>query len=146
MEVTPIQITNMMLTLCNRGIEKDISIVKAITNQEGRTIKKYEKTPEKRILREEISDIAVDFLKEVVNTGTARSINLAEIGGAGGKTGSAQAVLNGEDTVHGWFTGFYPAENPKYIITILIENSPTGSQINLPIFETISKKLYNLNY
>ena len=48
-------------------------------------------------------------------------LELENIGGAGGKTGSAQAVLNRKETIHGWFSGFYPKNNPKYVITVLVE-------------------------
>lgn len=144
-EVTPIQITNLMMILANKGVEKAISITKAITNQEGRIIKEYQKTPSKRVLEEGVANIALAFLKEVINQGTARSIKLSDLGGGGGKTGSAQAVLDGQDTIHGWFSGFYPSDNPKYVITILIENSNTGSKITLPVFEDIVRKIHQIN-
>ena len=41
-------------------------------------------------------------------------IDLDEIGSCGGKTGSAEAILNRKELFMGWFSGFYPAYNPKY--------------------------------
>ncbi len=141
-EVTPLQITNMLLTIINNGIQKDISIVKGITNKDGIMIKAYNKSEDKLILGENVVDTIIGPLEEVLISGTGRRLDLDEIGGAGGKTGSAQGVLNGKEAVHGWFAGYYPRDNPQYIITVLVEDGRSGSLSAGPIFEEICKKLH----
>lgn len=142
-EVTPLQITNMMLILANRGIQKHMTVIEGITNTEGKVLKEFNKNPDKRIVLEENAEILNELLMNVVKYGTARDIDLwkGNYGGAGGKTGTAQAIYKGELAVHGWFTGFYPGDNPKYIITVLIEDAYYGSKSATPIFEQISKEL-----
>ena len=71
----------------------------------------------------------------------ARDIDLQSIGGAGGKTGSAEAILKNTRTIHGWFAGFYPEKNPQYVITAIIEEGKSGSKSAAPIFEKIAKEL-----
>lgn len=143
-ETTPIQITNMLLTIANNGIEKDMTIIKGITSKNGNMIKPYNKEDDKRIISKEFSEITQELLREVVLTGTAKSLDLDHIGGAAGKTGSAEAFFKGKETVHGWFTGYYPANNPKYIITVLVEQADFGSKSATPIFEKICKEIYEL--
>lgn len=140
-EVTPLQITNMLLTIVNNGIQKDINIVKGITNKDGIMIKPYRKKEDKLILSKDLVEAIKEPLEEVLISGTAKRLNLDEIGGAGGKTGSAEGTLNGEKAVHGWFIGYYPKENPQYIITVLVENGRSGSLSAAPIFEEICHKL-----
>src|SRR5690606_11998562 len=53
---------------------------------------------------------------QTVKSGTGRL--LAELpGGAAGKTGTAQTGEKGR--VHCWFTGFAPAKEPRYVVTVL---------------------------
>lgn len=144
-ETTPLQVTNMFLTMANDGIQKDMTIIKGITSKNGRMIKPYNKVDHKKIVGVGSSKIAQDLLEEVVTMGTARSLDLKDIGGAAGKTGSAEAFFKGKPTVHGWFAGFYPREDPKYVITILVEGANSGSKSAAPIFEKVCKGIYKLN-
>ena len=144
-EATILQISNMISTVANGGVKKDISIVKGITNNEGRMIKPYNKTADERIISSEIAIKVKELLEEVILTGTARSLNLEDIGGAAGKTGSAEGILNGQNVVHGWFTGYYPRKNPEYAITVLVEKGKSGSKSAVPIFGEICRQIYKLN-
>lgn len=144
-EVTPLQITNLLMIIANDGIDKGLTIVDGITDENGRVIKKYNRREDERVLSEENCQIVKDYLKDVVDNGTAKRLDLDEVGGAAGKTGSAQGVLKGKEVIHGWFTGYYPADNPKYVITVLDEEAKSGSQSAVPIFEEIVKEIYMLN-
>ncbi|NLW22371.1 MAG: hypothetical protein GXY88_03800 [Tissierellia bacterium] len=144
-ETTPIQITNMMMIVANNGIEKGMAIVDGITSHEGYMIKQYNREKERQVLSERTCEILKDCLIDVVEVGTARNIDLSLVGGAGGKTGSAQAVLNRRETIHGWFSGFYPIEEPRYVITVFIEEGMSGSQTAAPVFEKIVKQIHKIN-
>jgi len=50
---------------------------------------------------------------------------------SGGKTGTAQWSST-KDT-HAWFTAFAPYENPKIVITVLIEEGGEGGIVSIPI-------------
>jgi len=141
-ETTPLQITNMLLTIVNDGIQKDMSIVQGITTKDGKIIKPYKKLDDKRIISESSSKMVKELLEEVVRSGTARkSIRLDDIGAAAGKTGSAEGLLKSKPTIYGWFAGYYPRDNPKYVITVLVEEANSGSTSAAPVFERICRKL-----
>lgn len=61
-------------------------------------------------------------------------------GGAGGKTASAQTgqYLDGEEVVHAWFAGFYPAEEPRYTIVVFCEGGDSGGDRACPVFKEIA--------
>ena len=64
---------------------------------------------------------------------------------AGGKTASAQTGRfdsEGGEIVDAWFSGFYPAENPKYAIVIVNEGADSGSRYAAPVFKAICDRLY----
>ena len=144
-ELTPLQITNMMMIIANKGIRKDMTIVDGITTKDGYMIKEFRRSNDERIVPQYIADIVQDFMIDVVENGTAKSMDLKHIGGAGGKTGSAQAVLNRKETIHGWFSGFYPTTKPKYVITVFVEGNFSGSSVAVPIFEEIVKEIHKIN-
>lgn len=144
-ETTPLQITNMMMIIANNGVKKGIGIIDGITTQDGYIIKKYNREEEKRLLPLEICQILQKYLIDVVEKGTAKGMDLVDIGGGGGKTGSAQAVFNKRMTIHGWFSGFYPKKDPKYVITVFIEEGISGSKSAVPIFERIAKEIYKIS-
>ncbi|HHV45528.1 MAG TPA: hypothetical protein GXX53_01265 [Tissierellia bacterium] len=144
-EVTPIQITNLMMIIANDGVMKPMSIVEGITAEDGTMIKPYNRPEKRQVLSITTSRIIKDFLIDVVEYGTARNLDLDDIGGAAGKTGSAQAILNRQETIHGWFTGFYPVDEPEYVITVIVEEGVSGAQSAVPIFEKIAKEIHRIN-
>lgn len=76
------------------------------------------------------------LMKQTVLTGTGKRIQYD----AAGKTGSAQSSQSGEKVVHGWFTGFFPASDPKYAVTILVEKGG-GASPAVTIFNDIAAAL-----
>lgn len=55
----------------------------------------------------------------------------------GGKTGTAQNP-HGED--HAWFIGFAPAENPKILVCVIVENAGHGGLVAAPVAKRIIEK------
>lgn len=139
--VTPLQVTNMIMIIANDGIRKDLTLVDSIVNQEGEVVETFKRDDDYRVISYEVNKKIKECLRTVVEDGTAKEINLDNFGGAAGKTGSAQDVLNYENTIHGWFSGYFPEDNPKYVITVLVEKELNGSKSAIPIFQEIAKEI-----
>lgn len=144
-EVTPMQVTNMMMIIANEGIKKDMSLVKGYVTEKGQFAKEITREDEKRVLSKDLVKEVKLALDKVIKQGTARNIDIEDMGGGGGKTGSAQAVLDGKEATHAWFSGYFPRSNPKYVITIFIENGNSGSGVAAPMFEKVVKEIESLN-
>lgn len=140
-EVTPLQITNMMTTIVNGGVNKPLNLIEGITNDEGYILKRYNQEEERRIISKETSSQIMNMLRQVVTSGTGRYIELEGLGGCAGKTGSAEGILNQEKIIQGWFTGYYPYKDPNYVITILIEDAVSGSKTAAPLFQEIIEEI-----
>lgn len=54
------------------------------------------------------------------------------------KTGSAE-FETGKET-HAWFTGFAPAESPKIVVTVVVEEAGSGGREAAPI----ARQLFDL--
>lgn len=92
--------------------------------------------------------IVKDMMVEVVENGTGTAAK-PKVGGAGGKTGTAQTGWIGEDgetMVQNWFTGFYPADNPQYVITVLAEDSGRTGESTASVFASLCDSLYRMGY
>ena len=59
---------------------------------------------------------------------------------AAGKTATAETgwKKNGNKVTQGWFCGFFPAENPKYVAVILAEGASSGGSVCAPVFKKIA--------
>ena len=74
-----------------------------------------------------------------VSDGTEQTAKPAT-GMAGGKTASAQTGKYSEDgreILNNYFTGFYPADKPKYVITVFALDGKSGSETCAPVFKEI---------
>lgn len=140
-EATPLQITNLLMIIANNGIQKHMTIIDGITNKSGQILKEFNKEDDKQVISSYVAGITYDYLLSVVKKGTGKSMEVGWFGGAGGKTGSAEAILLGKDTIHGWFAGFFPEKSPKYVITVLVEEGYSGIKSAAPIFEKIAKEI-----
>ena len=79
------------------------------------------------------------MMVSVVEEGSGKNAK-PQRGGAGGKTASAQTgqYLDGEEVVHAWFAGFYPAEEPRYTIVVFCEGGDSGGDRACPVFKEIA--------
>jgi len=117
-QVTPIEMAVYASTLANKGIILTPRLIKD---------KKFYGTPstiEKVKIPEEYFDVVQRGMRMAVEEGTAHGMADLTIEVAG-KTGTAEI---GKKYVNSWFIGFWPYQNPRYSITVVLER---GSPDNL---------------
>jgi cell division protein FtsI (penicillin-binding protein 3) len=78
-----------------------------------------------RVLSEQVSDIAVDMLRQVVTRGTASFANVEgyEVGGKTGTADKPRAAGGGyyDDKVIATFAGMFPASDPQYVVIVTLD-------------------------
>ncbi|MFA4989707.1 MAG: penicillin-binding protein 2 [Candidatus Omnitrophota bacterium] len=118
---TPLQIARMTAVFANDGFLVRPYIVKTI---DGRDISAYQRKLEKLNLKKATVEHIREGLEKVVNapTGTASVLSGLAVNIAG-KTGTAQAPPGQS---HGWFAGFFPLKNPKFVICVFLERGSSG--------------------
>jgi len=141
LEVTPLQIARMTSIIVNNGKDHGVYLIKKIIDDKGKTLETLSKDNTNIVISTRTSKIIQEMMERVVEIGTGKRIELDELGGAAGKTGSAEAISNGSDTVHAWFTGYFPINNPQYVITILVEDGGSGGTIAAPVFGKIARRI-----
>ena len=81
------------------------------------------------------------MMQGVVTLGTGVKGYYEPLAGAG-KTSTAQTGMvdvKGHGVTQAWFTGFLPAKNPLYGVTILVEGGSSGGEDAAPIFYELCK-------
>jgi len=136
---TPIQMANFATAIANRGFYVKPHFVKKVDNKSINDRDKNYTTIDK-----ENFEIVIDGMVDVVDRGTAR---IAKINGinVAGKTGTIENFILIEDekkqlTDHSTFIAFAPAEDPKIVVSVFIENGYWGSRWAAPIASLIIEK------
>lgn len=137
--VTPLQVAAMTNTIVSGGIYREPRLVKEIRSCDGSVKKEFSVHDGCRALSPETAATMHRLMELVVEGGTGTEAAVP-VWGSAGKTGSAQVGSNGEQT-NAWFTGYAPRSNPRYVVTILIEDGASGSESAAPIFREIMKNI-----
>ncbi len=141
--VTPIQQITAVSAAINGGILYQPKIAKAWLHPEtGEVLEAIEPKVVDRVISEETSRKVREALESVVAFGTGRN---AFVDGyrVGGKTGTAQKVVDGRYSAHEHivsFIGFAPADDPQIIIYVAVDN-PKGLQFGGLIAAPIVKNI-----
>ncbi|SHI92022.1 peptidoglycan D,D-transpeptidase FtsI family protein [Lutispora thermophila] len=141
-QVTPLQVTAMMCTIANNGIRYNSRLVDELINDDGVTIKKIERGYPEIVLSPTTAYRLKKMLRDVTTLGTGKQADIGkELGGSSGKTGTAETGIDNGRIIHGWFTGFIPSNDPKYAITVFINNGRSGGRSAAPVFKQIGEDI-----
>ncbi len=80
-------------------------------------------------------------MRQTVTQGTAKILNTLPVKIAG-KSGTPE--IFGKKRLNAIFTGYFPYENPKIVMTLLIEDVPLGSVATLPLYRELVKAYLEL--
>ena len=141
---TPLQVAQMTCAFANEGKVPSASLIKGVT-EDGKTLSKSEDTG---CFTQGISSKAADTVKEYMIAMVEDENNAAAkpaLVTAGGKTATAQTgkyADDGHEILNCWFTGFFPADNPEYVITIMQEDGTYSLKDCGAIFARIADSVY----
>jgi len=128
--VTALQLAAKMASVANGGNLVEPSIVKRVEDPKGNTINSLDpkETIGGRIASQASTTQIKDMLRLVVEDGTGQN---ADIPGyrVSGKTGTAQKAKEGSYAPGKYissFAGFFPKENPEYLILIVLDEVGTS--------------------
>ena len=133
LDATPLQVANSYAVLANGGVLRTPLLIKKIVPADGSPVKEFQSQERGRVsVSPQNLSIIRDALKRVASTtrGTAfYAFNGYRIPVAA-KTGSAE---NQNPDAHAWFAGFGPIDDPRIVITVMIEGGRTGAEVAAPL-------------
>ncbi len=135
----PVQIARMTCAIANGGVLPEVRLFIKET-EDGSTDSFTEGKQGKRVLTEETADKLRLMMIGAVYGGGFKG--KPEGTSAGAKTSTAQTGRfdeEGTEYCHGWVTGFFPANKPEYVVTVLAEDAGYGNTAAAPIFKEIAE-------
>ncbi len=139
---TPLQISAMTAAIAAGGIYFAPYCIAGITDRAG-IVHPQRSTSGKRVFSSQTAQTLRGMMERVMTHGTGITGTVLTAPAAG-KTATAQTgMLNQSQTpiTQAWFTGFFPSQEPQYVITVLVEEGSSGSGDAAPVFRTLCQML-----
>lgn len=144
--VTPLQLARFTACIANGGW----LVTPHIASEDGQSMLLEEsagaRLPERRRV-EGIDDEQLQAIREgliaAVNDPIGTGYNTVRLPNLriAGKTGTAEAAPGKPD--HAWFAGWFPAEQPEFVVVAVLEHGGSGSRAAGPIVREIARSLLN---
>ncbi|HUE31033.1 MAG TPA: penicillin-binding transpeptidase domain-containing protein [Verrucomicrobiae bacterium] len=144
--VTPLQMTAAFAAIANGGLLMRPYLVRRVLTPEGEVVRANEPAVVRRVVSARTAETVTALLRRAVEEkgGTGEKARLDDFPVAG-KTGTAQKVNLHTGTYSakriGSFVGFVPADRPRVVILVLIDEpggSSYGGVVAAPVFRAIA--------
>jgi peptidoglycan glycosyltransferase len=142
MLATPLQMGLVAATIANKGVEPKPYLVQKVVTPGGSTVVKTSPQMLGRVIKPQTAAELNQMMQLVVQGGTAANVGFPTDLRVAGKTGTAELGLG---TVYdSWFVCFAPANNPRYVVSVVVEKQPNGfgATVAAPIAKAILEKLF----
>ena len=142
---TPVHIAGLAAATVNDGVLCRPTLLLGEVDETG-TLRKAELAAPQKVFSASTAAILRDMMRTTMVDGTGEKGQPFHLG-AGAKTGTAETgwYEDGVEVVQHWFTGFYPSEDPRYVIVTLAENSEASGESAAPVFREICEGLYRID-
>jgi len=146
--VTGIQLVTALSAIANGGFLMKPYVVEKIMDEKGEVVQSFQPEIVRKIISEETAKKVTALLKATTEKGGTGEGAVPAGYEVAGKTGTAQKVdslLGGysEDRYTSGFMGFAPAEEPKLVLLVVIDEpqgNNYGGVVAAPIFKAIMEK------
>lgn len=140
---SPISLLPLYSAIANKGKYYLPSIIEATIKNSVKT--NYDIGSPSKAISEQTAEKLKTALWLVVNEGTGTLANPKTVTAAG-KTATAQTgkYKNGKEIKSSWFCGFFPRENPEYVVIVFCEDTTVQTKSSAEIFAEIADKINSL--
>ena len=147
--VTGIQLVTALSAIANGGFLMKPYVVEKITDEKGEVVQSFQPEIVRKVISEETAKKVTALLKATTEKGGTGEGAVPAGYEVAGKTGTAQKVdslLGGysEDRYTSGFMGFAPAEEPKIVLLVVIDEpqgNNYGGVVAAPVFKAIMEKV-----
>lgn len=148
--VNALQLTMGYGAIANNGLLMKPYIVKKEVSSDGTVIIENFPSPVRQVISSETAKKLNEMFIGVVERGTGTDAKIEGLKVAG-KTGTTQKIVSGEYSSSSHissFVGYFPADNPEIIITIILDdpkNGFYGGKVAAPVFQKIATRIMGFN-
>lgn len=136
---TPLQVTMMTAAIASGGECPYPVLINGNADQTGVKAVSADISSYTRVMKKSTADKLKDFMISTMYK--ENSMAIPEFTTGGGKTSTAQTWTYdeyGNEKLNCWFTGFFPADEPRYAVTVMIEEGISGNVTCGPVFRAIA--------
>ena len=150
LEATPLQLAVSYAAIANGGKVPTPHLGLKITDAGGRTLRDLEpKSTRKVDVAQTTLDVVKQGLYDAANSpaGTSAPIFAGYKVPVAGKTGTAEVWDENEHRIvnYAWYASYAPANNPKYVVVVMIEKGGHGATAAAPATRVIYDALFNID-
>ncbi|MCC2878878.1 penicillin-binding protein 2 [Lachnoclostridium pacaense] len=129
-QITPMHNAMITAAIANGGTLMKPYFLDSVETAGGEEIKKFMPASYGSLMTAGEAAGLTELMRAVVTEGTGSAVR-TDTYTVAAKTGSAE-FETGKET-HAWFTGFAPAESPRLVVTVLVEEGGSGGRVAAPI-------------
>ena len=136
--LTPVSILTLYSAIATDGTYRLPSLVEGILT-DGKF--KEEKTVSPtRVMTEKTASVLREYLGYVIEDGTGKAAKPKSCTAAG-KTATAQTgkYENGIEITHSWFCGFFPANKPRFAVSVMVEGGTGSAEVFANVCDAITE-------
>jgi penicillin-binding protein 2 len=138
---SPLQMAAATACLVNDGLYQSPTLISALVDDQGKATPQTNETQARQVVSSSTARQVREMMVGVVEGGSGKFAKPAG-STAGGKTATAQSGIftaEGKEVLQTGFTGYFPADDPQYVVTILKQNGVSGSADCAPVFRQIAE-------
>ncbi len=141
----PLQIAAMVNAVASGGTYTQPSLYEGLVNAGMKITQRAAQPKGEPVISTRTAALLRGFMKSSIDEGTSNKGKPLFLE-AGAKTATAQTghYVNGVEMVESWFAGFYPYDDPKYVVVVFVEGGSGGGASCGPAFRDIADGLYGL--
>lgn len=136
--VSPLHFARITAAIANDGVMVEPLLVKGTVDEDFRFSAVGEGSGEE-VITAKSAELLQEMMAETVayGTGTAAAPNNCT---AAGKTGTAETgqLVDGKAVTQSWFVGYFPADEPQYVVCVLAENALNTNTKATTIFRELA--------
>ncbi len=137
---TPLHMCMVAAAVANGGVMMEPRLLLSVQSPTGTSRLRFTQKEYRRAVPEDIAKTLQSYMLNVVASGTGTAARVSGLTVAG-KTGSAEAAVNGVDVTNAWFVGYIADDRLPYACCVLVEEGGSGGSVAAPVAATIFKYL-----
>jgi cell division protein FtsI/penicillin-binding protein 2 len=140
---TPLQMAAATACIANGGAFHSPTLLKATLDSAGTPTPYVQVTETRQVVAPEVAAQVRAMMVATVEEGSGKKAR-PTLQSAGGKTATAQSGKfrpDGQEILDTGFTGFFPAEHPRYVVTVFREHGRSGAGDCAPVFQRIANDI-----
>lgn len=140
--LSPVQICSLLATIADDGNWSPPRLLSCTVDSRGE--KHYpQEAAREQVISPQTARTVQGLLEKVVKEGTGSSAAFPEAQVAG-KTGTSQTGAlkeNEQEILDTWFGGYFPAQEPRWAIVVIVEEGESGARSAAPVFKEMARSM-----